>query len=129
MTGRPDLLELRGFLLALPEVDSTTRLLSLSLDTSVEEFVWLLQEHRLSEARRVKMLYSLLEQSNDTVLGGLARTNDIMERMLSVITTPPPSLRPLHAYLNALAWSNISIDRVLSVELPMLQESPWAASQ
>jgi hypothetical protein len=122
VTGRPDLLELRRFLLALPEVESTTRLLSLSLDTSVEEFVWLLQEDRLGEARRVKMLYSLLEQSNDTVLGGLARTKDILERMLSVLTTPPPSPRPLHAYLKALAWSNISIDRVLSVELPMLQE-------
>lgn len=121
VTGRADLLELRRFLLALPEVDSTTCLLSLSLDTSVEEFVWILQEPRLSEARRVKLLYSLLEQSTDTVLFGLARTNDIMERMLSVITTPPPSLRPLHAYLKALAWSNISIDRVLSVELPMLQ--------
>ena len=83
--------------------------------------MWILQEPRLSEARRVKLLYSLLEQSTDTVLFGLARTNDIMERMLSVITTPPPSLRPLHAYLKALAWSNISIDRVLSVELPMLQ--------
>lgn len=122
VTGRPELLELRRFLFALPEVDSTTRLLCLSLDTSVEEFVWLFQEHRLSEARRVKMLNSLLEQANDTVLGGIARTKDIMERMLSVITTPPPSPRSLYAYLKALAWSNISIDCVLTVELPMLQE-------
>jgi hypothetical protein len=120
--GRPDLLELRRFLLALPEVDSTTRLLSLSLDASVEEFVWLLHEHRLSETRRVTMLYSLLGQSNETVIGGLARTNDLMERILSVITTPPPSTRALNAYLKALAWSNISIDRVLSVALPMLQD-------
>jgi hypothetical protein len=122
VTGRPDLLELRRFLLALPEVDSTTRLLSLSLDPSVEEFVWLLHEHRLSETRRVTMLHSLLGQSNDPVIGGLARTNDLMERMRDVITTPPPSTRALNAYLKALAWSNISIDRILSVALPMLHQ-------
>jgi hypothetical protein len=120
--GRPELLELRRFLLTLPEVDSTTRLLNSSLDTSLDEFVWLFQEHRLSEPRRVKMLYSLLGQSNEALLGALSRTNDLMEKMLSVITTPPPEPRALHAYLKTLAWSNISIDRVLSVELPMLQE-------
>jgi hypothetical protein len=122
ITGRADLLQLRGFQLALPEDPSTTRLLSLSLDTSVEEFRWLLQEQCLSEARRVQMLYSLLERANDNILGRLARSNDFIEGMLSVITTPPPSALPLHAYLKLLAWSNISIDRVLYVALPALEE-------
>lgn len=122
MTGRADLLELRSFLLALPEVPSTTRLLNVSLGTSVEEFGWLLHENRLSEARRLRMLYSLLERADDAVLGGLARSDDLTERILSVITAPPPSSQPLHAYLKVLARSNISIDLVLDVALPMLKE-------
>jgi hypothetical protein len=122
IAGPAELLEMRSFLLTLPEVTSTTRLLSLSLDASVEEFAWVLHEPRLSDARRITMLYSLLEKSSDTVLGGFARANDLVERILCVVTTPPPTPRSIHAYLKALVWSNISIDRVLSVALPLLQE-------
>ena len=121
VTGRADLLELRRVVLALPEVPSTTRLLISSLEPSAEEAAWLVCEPRLSEARQVKMLCSLLERANDTVLGRLARKNDLMERILAVITSPPPTARSLYAYLKSLAWSNISIDKVLSVALPMLQ--------
>jgi hypothetical protein len=122
ITGRAELLQFREILLELPEAKSTTRLLMHSLDVSSEDLAWTLNERSLGVARRVKLLLSILERADDHFLGRLSQASDVMEAVLTTLSSEALSAPQRNAFLKVLAWSNTSIDRILSVALPMLAE-------
>ena len=122
ITGRTELLQFREILLGLPETKCTTRLLLHSLDISLEDLVWALKERSLGVTRRVKLILSILERADDHVLGRLSQTADVMEAVFTTVSSETLSPLSRNAFLKVLAWSNMSIDKVLPVALPMLAD-------
>lgn len=122
ITGRAELLQFRKILIGLPETKCTTRLLVHSLDISSEDLAWALKERSLGVTRRVKLLLSILERADDHFLGRLSQAGDIMEAILTAVGSETLSPPQRTAFLKVFAWSNISIDKVLPVALPMLAD-------
>jgi hypothetical protein len=118
--GRHELLELRNFLLALPESSATTRLIVASLGSSVDDVDWILNEQRLSVVKRGTMLQIAFSQASDALLGTLARRRKVMESVIETFNSAQSVLPPAPPYVKALAWSDVNIDLVLSSAWPLL---------
>ncbi|MFL6388859.1 MAG: hypothetical protein ACJ71U_15360 [Terriglobales bacterium] len=119
--GRSELLELRNVTLAMPATSGTVRLLLSSLNACIEDFEWTIHERRVGHAIRSKMIGVLFEQSSATVLATLARKQDLLEDLQRNFDASVYSAA-IYPYLKTLAWSDLDIDVVLSVALPLLQQ-------
>jgi hypothetical protein len=120
---RQALPQMRSYLSKLPELPSTTRLLSQSVEGSFDDIIWIFQENDLSLTRTRDLLLVFLQRAANSTLRQLSQNRSLVDMLLGAIAVPPDAKPALEGFLKVLVWSDLPVDLVIVRALPMLKKA------